>query len=282
MLTVALAAVLIWGGFFFFASRQIRRRVRQGTESTLHFEMQSAPWSDRHIETLLSRNPSSAVLLRQYVTNALDRHEWQEALRRADMFTSRLPRLPGAWLSRIDALRCAGRAEDSVALLERTVLRLPPDPDVLLVWAREAALRRDWDEAARRHARFRRRYPARVEGYREAADALAEHGRTGEAEQLIAEGLRRMPEASALWHGHARIAERAGDMEEALRRWEAVRVHFPGEPAGFLRSAEAMVKAGHAADAETLIRQARDFFPESQPVRDALKRLVPAADPPPS
>lgn len=280
MVIIAAAGALIWAAFVFFAYRQITGGVRTGREHQLDFHLKAAPWSDRHVKSLLAGNPRSPVLLRQYVANAADRKEWAEALRRAELFTSRAPRQPEAWLSRIDVLRRAGRDEEAVALLQKTASRMPTDYWVLIASARDAIRRKDWDEAERRFAGARRRFPDRVEVYREAAEALIEQGRAADATAMLAAGLRRLPEASPLWHSFARLAERTGDTEEALRRWEDVRRRFPDEPAGFRESVEALRKAGRAGEAAALLRQARDIFPADKSIRALAERLVPAAETP--
>jgi predicted Zn-dependent protease len=221
------------------------------------------------------------VLLRHYVWLAVERSDWPEALRRAETFVARLPRSPQAWLSRIDALRRAGQEEESLTLLRKMVRRHSRNAEVLLAWAHEALRRRDWAEAARRFSRLRRRFPAREEGYREAANALFEDGRLDEAEALVAEGMQRTGNP-LMWYTAAELAERADDREEAVRRWEAMRIRFPSVASGFLRGAEALARAGRGEAAAALISQARDFFPGNQEVATAAARLVPSADAAPS
>ncbi len=280
LLAVGLAAVLIWGGFLFFSMRRLDSTAKEGIENDLGFELQAAPWSDRHVELLLARNPRSQVLLRRYVSIAVERSDWAEALRRAETFVARLPRSPQAWLSRIDVLRRAGRDEEALALLRAAVRRHSRDAEVLLAWAHEALRRRDWAESARRFGRLRRRFPAREEGYREGANALAKDGRLDEAEAVIAEGMQRTGNW-LMWYTAAELAERADDREEAVRRWDAMRVRFPSVASGFLRGAEALARAGHGEAAAALIRQARDFFPGNKEIAAAADLAAPAAESPP-
>ena len=275
VLAIALAAALFWGGFLYFSFRRVAAGARDGHEDEVNFQMQAAPWSDRHVESLLAHNPRSPTLLHQYVRNAIERKELPEALRRADMFFARAPRSPASWLSRSEAMRNLGHGEDALALLRKAARRFPAEPDVLAAWAREASGREDWAEAARRFERLRKRCPWRVDGYEVAADVLVRDGRPDEAEAVIAEGVRRLPDDWMMWQAAARIAERLGNPEEAIRRWEALRLRFPGEAEGALQLAEALAKAGRGEAAATVIRQARDYFPGHKRIAEAAARLAP-------
>ena len=135
-------------------------------------------------------------------------------------------------------------------------------------------------KSARRFGRLRRRFPAREEGYREGANALAKDGRLDEAEAVIAEGMQRTGNW-LMWYTAAELAERADDREEAVRRWDAMRVRFPSVASGFLRGAEALARAGHGEAAAALIRQARDFFPGNKEIAAAADLAAPAAESPP-
>jgi predicted Zn-dependent protease len=281
VLVIGLAALLAWAGIFFFGYRYLERAGVKEREDDLKFKLNAAPWSDRHVESLLASNPNSPTLLCQYVANAAEREDWPEALRRADIFTTRAARSPLAWVNHADVLRRAGRAEEAVALLRKALRRMPRNPDVLAAWAVEAARRKDWAEAARRFARMRQCGPERADGYEAGADVLISDGRGDEAEAVIAEGLRRLPEALNMWRAAARVADRLGNHDEAIRRWEALRDQFPGEPSGFLGGAEALARAGRGEDAAALIRQAHDFFPGNKAIAEAAARLVPPEPAPP-
>jgi predicted Zn-dependent protease len=281
VLAVGLVAVLIWMALFFFGSRGINRRANAAHDYELRFELNAAPWSDHHVESLLARNPRHPILLRQYVTNAAERKDWPEALGRADIFTTRAPRSPLAWVTRADVLRRAGRGEEAVALLRTALRRLPRDPDILAAWADQAARQKDWAEAARRYAHVRQLGPERRDGYEAGASVLISDGRGDEAEAVIAEGLRRLPEVWEMWRAAARVADRLGNHDVAIRRWEALRDQFPGEPSGFVGGAEALALAGRGEDAAALIRQARDFFPGNKTIAETAARLVPPEPAPP-
>jgi Flp pilus assembly protein TadD len=277
LLAIVAAGALIWLAFFYFGSKGISRRADAGKEDAIRFELAAAPRSDRHVESLLAANPKSMSLLRQYVGNAMDRQDWPEALRRADLFIARLPKSADGRLARINILRMSGHGEESVALLRKLVRRTPKDPGVLWTWSEEAIRRQDWAEAVLRLERLRKWAPDWTLGHVEAAKALVASGRRDEAEALLAEAMRRSPEEWRIWQAAAWIAEGADEQAGAIRRWEQMRAAFPAEPAGFLGGAEALARAGEAAAAAALIRQARDFFPGDAAIKEAAARLVPEA-----
>jgi len=281
LLSIGLAAILVWVAGVVYALRRFSRRSYQQREHDLEFAVKEAPGSDRHVESLLARAPKSKALLGQYTVNAAQRADWPEALRRADLFVARLPRSPGAWLARAKALRGAGREDEATAALDKAVRLGPKDPFTLLAWSRDAIRRKEWNEALRRFDRMRRYAPGWQNPYTEAADALMELGRRDDAEALLADGMRQQPQAWMMWYAAARIADRAGDLDEAIRRWEDMRTRFPSESAGYHRGAVALERAGRVEEAAALIRQARDFFPGDKDIAAAAARLAPAAEPEP-
>lgn len=284
VLALAIAAALIWAAFLYFSFRRITDGAEKGRESEIAFELEAAPWSDSHVESLLARNPNSPTLLRQYVTNAVERNDLEEASRRAGIFARRAPRSPDAWLARITVLRRMGREADAVALLREAVRRLPRNPPILILWANEAVRRKEWAEAARRFDRLRRRFPNDVH-YRESmANALIADGRIDAAEAVIDEGMQLLPETRAMMEAAARVAERSGNREEGIRRWQALHRQFPDQPFSFVQLAEALARAGRGEEAAVLIRQAAEYFPGQKEVAESAARLAPpeeAAPPPP-
>ena len=281
-LTFALAAVLIWGGFIYFTLRWLRLGALQGREGEIYFEMQSAAWSDRHIETLLARYPDSPTLLAQHAGNAAERKDWPEALRRSEVAIARAAWSPHAWLTRVNVLRRAGHAEEAAVLLRKAARKFPRDTEVLAIWANEAVGRKDWAEAARRFERLCRLEPDRARGYEWAANAYAEAGRPDAAEAVLDAGMQLLPEVQTLWQEAAKLAERCGAHDEAVRRWQALCRQFPDEPAGYASLAEALARAGRSDEAVALIRQSCDLFPDDAAIARVAAQLAPPEAAPPA
>jgi tetratricopeptide (TPR) repeat protein len=272
VLACIVTAVVVWALVGFFGWRRISGIARPGREQALDFELQVAPWSDKHVESLLAGNPDSPTLLRRYAEIALQREDWSEAVRRAELFTARAPQSPYSWTTRVRVLQCSSRVEEALAVLRQAVRRLPKDPEVLVAWAYEAYGRQDWQEAVRRFARVRR-VAVRVDCYQAAADALVADGQPDEAEALIAEGLRKQPDDWMMWHAAALIAARLGKHDEAIGYWETMRNRFPHEPTGYLFAADALREVGRSAEALDLIEQAHDFFPINKDIESMAIRL---------
>jgi tetratricopeptide (TPR) repeat protein len=81
-------------------------------------------------------------------------------------------------------------------------------------------------------------------------------GRHDEAEALIQDGLRRYPRSRSLYEtASARVAYRRGDLEEALRRYDAVRRRFPQVADGYGIAAACLTALGRADEAESMLER---------------------------
>ena len=278
VLAFALVAVLIWVFLAIFFRRRQRQVDRWRREKQLEFELAPAAWSDRHVEGLLQRNPTSSVLLSQYVRNAKHEKDWALFLQRSEMFLTRAPDVPAAWLAKSQALHALGEHKQAAEVLRSAIRRFPRAGDVLLAWAREAVQQKEWPEAVKRFAAFRRCFPVREEGYIGAAAALMADGQQDAAEALLTKGMARSPRSFRLWSKSATLAEQSGDLDESVRRWERMRARFPAEPEGFLGGAAVLAKAGRSAEAAVLIDQARAYFPGNKKVQATAERFAPPPD----
>jgi tetratricopeptide (TPR) repeat protein len=111
-----------------------------------------------------------------------------------------------------------------------------------------------WREALERYPTFAKRSP----------DALEiELGlkRFDEAEALMLEGRRRAPRDPLYAYGYASVAERRGDTEEAIRRWQQMRKKFPRSWMGYVHGAMCLHRAGQLEAADALNGQAIKLFP---------------------
>jgi predicted Zn-dependent protease len=270
LLFSAVAAGLIWVALVYTVVRRLHLASVFEREQSLQHQLQTASWSDKFVEALLERNPSSVVLLTQYVAIARGRQEWPEALRRAELFTKRAPKSTTAWMTLADALWTADRRDDSDALVRRLHRRRPFNVEVTLRWARLPRARSDWKEAARRFAAFRRRAPRREEGYTEGTDILLRLGRPADAASVLRKGLRKCPGSVQVWLSAASFEERDSDPEAAVQAWAAFRERFPHAEAGFVRGAAALAKAGRADESDQLLVAASGFFPGNAEIAGAI------------
>lgn len=282
LIATVLAAVLAWTVIFYVGYRRIGGAAHKAVELELKFRLKSAPWSDTYVELLLVLHPDSPALLCQDATNAIEKKNWPEGLRRAERFGKRAPSDPKAWIMRVDVLRNMGRTQEADAVLQRARWRIWSDVGIELTWARQAVQREAWQQAGLRYARLRRRFPDKIEGYTEGVAVMIRQERLEAAEAVIRTGLLHRPEWFNLWRSAATLAEHRGQTGEAIGLWEEIRRRFPTEPSGFLRGAAALQRVDRHAEAEQLLRQGGDFFPGNRLFARALEPAAEAGDRPAS
>ena len=117
-----------------------------------------------------------------------------------------------------------------------------------------AAARHYWDEALVRYPNFAKRS-------RDALQILLGLESFDEAEALMVEGQRREPREGYYASGYALVAQRRGDLEEAIQRWSRVRRKFPGYWTGFVHAANCLRQTGKLNAADALLKKATERFP---------------------
>lgn len=132
--------------------------------------------------------------------------------------------------------------------------RFPHRPHYLEGYAMVAERQRDLDEAARRWALVRRKFPNRKLAYTAEVGALRRLGRLDEAESVLRQAMRRMPDDMTVLLEWGRVADARKDWEEAYRRWDSLRDRHP---AGYVGAAEALQKLGRTEEAEALLAAGR-------------------------
>ena len=157
---------------------------------------------------------------------------------------------PWSWIERRKTLQAYQSAQQQESAI------LARDQFNPLNLAKLATSVGDLDEAARRWAQARDRYPALVRSSRLSLDILLDLGRFDEAEQLMCECQRKFPRDPHYPAGLARVAHRRGDLPEAIRRWSDFRKKYPRSPEGFLHCAICQREAGLWDDAEASINRA--------------------------
>ena len=113
------------------------------------------------------------------------------------------------------------------------------------LWARLIAARSD--ELMRYHCAY---------------EILLELRRFDEAEAFTAEALRRYGATPGRMEAHARVAQRRGAKDEALRRWEAMRKKFRAVAVSYVQGAVCLADLGRIDDAEVLLTRAVRRFPD--------------------
>ena len=160
------------------------------------------------------------------------------------------------------ALRELRRFDEAEALLVSAIARFPGERGPLTEHAWLAAARRDWPEAVRRWALVRERFPNVADSYLRGAQALSALWQHEEAEALLADATARFPQDSAMACDHAWLAYRRHELDEAARRFEAVRRRFPDLLTGYTAGAMALRDQFRLSEAEALLEEAQRRFPE--------------------
>jgi tetratricopeptide (TPR) repeat protein len=123
--------------------------------------------------------------------------------------------------------------------------------------------RRDFSTALQQWQHIIERFPDNPSGYAGAGAALRDSGALDEAEELLAQAFLRFPSSSEVatnygWTTHARR-----DWEEAVRRWELVRVRYPDSPSGYAGGGAALRELGRFDEAEAVLRTGLELLPSS-------------------
>lgn len=184
---------------------------------------------------------------------AMAARDWDTAITLWADIRAAAPDIQPAWDRAALALRNAQRFDDSDDLVRASSRRFGLKPGHLLTMGDTAMDARDWPTAIGRWAELRARFPKIKQGYYRAAQAHLAMAQPEVSEALLTEGLARLPDSREILLLHAEAAMTRRDWEEALRRWELLRVHHPQEPKGYLRAADALGEAGHVTGAEQIL-----------------------------
>jgi predicted Zn-dependent protease len=139
----------------------------------------------------------------------------------------------------------------------------PKKPHYLEGYALAAERQRHFDEAVRRWAVVRKKFPNERLAYVCAVGCLRQLGRLDEAEDLLRSAMRQVPGDLPLQFEYGRVAEARGDWAEAYRRWDSIRDRHPS---GFVGAAQALQKLGRTEDAEALLAEGRFRYPTFQTI----------------
>lgn len=151
---------------------------------------------------------------------------------------------------------------DLEAMLARELRMLVLDDDHPINRAKSAIGVGDTAAALHFWAEAQRRYPALARTSHEGLEILLGLGRYDEAETLMQDGKRRKPGDHFYASGYALVAERRGNLKEAIERWRRVRKKFPLHWMGYVHGAVCARQTGDFRQAEALLKDAARRFPE--------------------
>jgi tetratricopeptide (TPR) repeat protein len=158
---------------------------------------------------------------------ALDRNEPDEALILWREVREQHSNAPEGYVGAAATLRHLLRFADADRMLETAQQRFPDKAFIAAHYAANADMAGNLEEALRRWAGVRTRFPDEPIAYAGLGAALKTVRRFDEADAILADGMRLFPTNSNVAINHALVAGARGDWVEAMRRWQALDARFP-------------------------------------------------------
>ncbi|WP_146101940.1 tetratricopeptide repeat protein [Rhodopila globiformis] len=184
------------------------------------------PEADAMLKQAAGRFPYDSEVLIRYAGSAEHRQDWDEAVQRWQVVRGRFDN-PSTALGLAGSLRLAGRFADAQEIVTDILLRAPGNHWAHVEMARIAAAKGDHNEESRSWACVRKRAPLHPLGYLEGANAARRAGRDWDAENILADAVKRLESNLDVHLEYVRSAERSGDKIAAQERWALVHDRFP-------------------------------------------------------
>lgn len=213
--------------------------------------------ADELLTDAMTRYPGAIEFLEAYAEVGLRRGDPHEALRRWEAVRNASPRSPRAWIFNALCLKTLQRYDEADRLLERAIAIVPDDQMAATEYAKIADERGDIEEALRRWQQMRDRLD-NLTGWVEVAIRLRRLGREQEAVALLEKAQWRFQSSARPSIELVRMTYEKGDVEGALRQWEAMRSGYPQEPTGYIAAAQALRTLGRIEEADLILSMAAE------------------------
>lgn len=152
---------------------------------------------------------------------------WDEAQKRWQALQALQPGVPSVWIGEVQTLLTAGRHEQAQALSTRLQERFSNDVWVASLDAQVAVTSKDLVLAEARWREVLRRFPSSGYVLVGLADCLTNAAKVDQAEALIAEATKAMPEAVDVAVAHARMPMHWNEWELSELRWKELLARLP-------------------------------------------------------
>jgi len=236
--------------------------------------LENPPVAEALLGHLVRTHPGNLIAALKWVEIALKRADWTETARRGVIARRRFPDSSFGYVLPALALRESGKLAEADAALSEACERFPADEGAAIHWADCAMRRSDPEEALRRYAVARERFPKSPFGYTNSLQVLRASGQNERAEAMLEEAVEKFPDNLDLHYEWTAGASNRGDWPEALRRAKISQERFPDTPRGVLPAFQALTAMGRTEEADALIQEAADRFPNDPTI---LHRWVDAA-----
>lgn len=214
-------------------------------------DMGRATEGEKILERGIKRMPDDQALRLEYAKLAERQGHWQDALTRWTDLYKQFDHRAGI-IGIGTALSHMGRHDEAIAALSDVLYKFGNEFGVWMALARAAERKGDWDDAARRWATVRERFPISPASYMQSSEFLTRAGRLKEADDVMRLGIERTPDDPSLPLEFARQAHRIRNWAEAVHRWQYVREHFPTIREAYEREAEMLEATDRGAEASEL------------------------------
>jgi tetratricopeptide (TPR) repeat protein len=194
------------------------------------------------------------------------RSDWSTALSRWGVVRARSPQHGPAYVGIGNALRELGRYDKAELVLGEGAERFPDDEQIAIARVLLANARGDLPATLCRWEAVRTRSTHRPLAYVTVGTALRDAGRLEEAELVLGEGTERLPDNEYIAVAHAWLANARRDWPAALSRWEAVRARFPHHAPAYVGIGNALREVGRYDDAETVLGEGSERFPDDEQI----------------
>jgi tetratricopeptide (TPR) repeat protein len=214
----------------------------------------------------MQRNPDSRDFLRLYNHVADHRGDTPERLRRWRNFRRRYPALGLSYRMEANALLAAGEAAAAERLLAEGARVVTDDVGLMVDYARQAELRRDWPEALRRWTVVRDVHAGPM-GASKVAETLVEQGLEDQAQAELLAARQRFPLEPQIIEDLAALAERRGNLDGALAYWAELRRDLPHVTRGYTQAARLLRLRGDQPAADAMIGEGAVRAPDDRPLQ---------------
>ena len=196
----------------------------------------------------LKAMPNEVGLHIEYAKIAERRSDWDAAMKRWTFVRDQYGHLAGT-AGMASTLAELGRHDEADTVLREILYKASSEITIWIAIAQIAEHKADWEEAARRWAVVRQRFPRSPLGYSRGFKPELEMGRPQDAEEILKKGIENVPDDLDIHIQFAWLAHHRHEWTEASRRWAIVRELFPSCKVAYERGSEALFRAGRESEA---------------------------------
>ncbi len=189
----------------------------------------------------------------EWAWQAVKEKDWKTAAHRWEVLRQAYPKQPATWLQNTIAHIEAGDFEHAEYLLTHTHKEFPDNPLTLTVSAFLAIRKKEWGVAEDYLQLARQKHPDAVQTWLKSSECAEAMGNLEKAAEYSERACQCDADLPAPYIQYAELAMRNKQWEQALERWETLRLHFPKLHIGYIRAADAARQLNRPKEARQLI-----------------------------